>query len=229
MIQLASGGLAGACSRTCTAPIDRARLLMQSGRVPGSLLDVFKTIVKQEGFASLWRGNGINVVKIVPESGARFAIFDYLKKCIAQDPTTITGGERFAAGGAAGAVSQALIYPLEIVRTRLALAPVGTYKGAMHCMTTVAKTEGIRHLYSGLRVSVIGIVPFAGIDLAVNSALRELATKQLAKRQDVHVPSVAVMLGCGMVSSTSAMLVTFPLGLIRTRLQVRPSLHFVML
>jgi hypothetical protein len=91
-------------------------------------------------------------------------------------------------------------------------------------MTTVAKTEGVRHLYSGLRISVIGIVPFAGIDLAVNSALREFATKQLEKRKDVHVPSVAVMLGCGMISSTSAMLVTFPLGLIRTRLQVSTPL-----
>ena len=35
--------------------------------------------------------------------------------------------ERFAAGGLAGAASQLAIYPLEVVKTRMAVSPAATY------------------------------------------------------------------------------------------------------
>jgi hypothetical protein len=40
-----------------------------------------------------------------------------------------TALERFTAGGLAGAFTQILIYPLEIVKTRLGLAEPGRYTG----------------------------------------------------------------------------------------------------
>ena len=39
----------------------------------------------------------------------------------------VTIAERFAAGGLAGAASQLAIYPLEVVKTRMAVSPSGTY------------------------------------------------------------------------------------------------------
>ena len=50
-----------------------------------------------------------------------------------------------------------------------------------------------------------------------NSVLTDaLAAKYAEVGRD---PGVAELLGCGMASSTSAMLVTYPLNLVRTRLQ----------
>ncbi|EDQ89345.1 uncharacterized protein MONBRDRAFT_37060 [Monosiga brevicollis MX1] len=118
----------------------------------------------------------------------------------------------------AGAASQMVIYPLEIARVRLALAPHGTYNGLAHCLKKVAAEEGWRSLFSGLRISIIGIIPFAGIDLASNSLLRDAAAQYL--HTDRNKPSVLTLLGCGVASSSIAMLATFPLGLVRTRLQV---------
>lgn len=53
---LVAGGLAGAVSRTCTAPLDRVKIFLQvhgSGSIFGSL----KNMIKEGGLISLWRGN----------------------------------------------------------------------------------------------------------------------------------------------------------------------------
>ena len=63
----------------------------------------------------------------------------------------------------------------------------------------------------------MGIFPYAGIDLMANSMLKEALTEQY-QRRGVE-PGVAELLGCGMASSTVAMLCTYPLNLVRTRLQ----------
>ena len=47
--------------------------------------------------------------------------------------------------------------------------------------------------------------------------LKDVVGRRYADRGEE--PGVSVVLGCGMLSSTCGMLVTYPLGLIRTRLQ----------
>jgi len=64
---------------------------------------------------SLWRGNGINVLKIAPESAFKFMAYEQAKRAIRRNQTRdITIFERFAAGSIAGGISQTLIYPLEV-------------------------------------------------------------------------------------------------------------------
>jgi solute carrier family 25 (mitochondrial phosphate transporter), member 23/24/25/41 len=76
-------------------------------------------------------------------------------------------------GGGAGFISQSCIYPLEITKTRLALAEPGMYKGIFGCMTKISKHEGVFALFNGWGASVIGIIPYASIDLAVFNFLKE--------------------------------------------------------
>ena len=175
----------------------------------------FRAVYGEGGWRAFWRGNGANVAKVVPETATKYVVFDVLKRKLAADPGNATVGERFAAGGLAGAAAQSVVYPLEIVKTRVSLSAGGTSMATV--IASVLKAEGVRGLFKGLTPSLVGIFPYAGIDLMANSVLKDaLAAKYAEVGRD---PGVAELLGCGMASSTSAMLVTYPLNLVRTRLQ----------
>jgi len=205
-------------SCTPTAAAFGHRLGVMSVEQRPGVASVAARIWADGGAAGFFRGNGANVLKIGPETAAKFVAFDALKRVVAQDPGNVTVGERFVAGGAAGAFAQALVYPLETVKTRLSLAPAGKYRSLAACARDVAGSGGsVVALYRGLAPSLAGIVPYAGIDLMVNSVFKDAA----AARYDAvdAEPGVAALLGCGMASSSVAMLATYPLNLVRTRMQ----------
>ena len=62
---------------------------------------------------------------------------------------------------------------------------------------------------------MVGIIPYAGLDIAAFELMRE----RLHERYNDRPPPQHLLLA-GMLSSTGAQLVAYPLGLVRTRLQV---------
>lgn len=82
---LAAGAVAGAVSRTCTAPLDRLKVFLQVQTSRIRISDSFKFLLKEGGVRSFWRGNGINVLKIAPESAIKFAAYEQVKRMIRQD------------------------------------------------------------------------------------------------------------------------------------------------
>lgn len=63
---------------------------------------------------------------------------------------------------------------------------------------------------------MVGIIPYAGLDIAAFELMRERLHQQYGNQ-----PPPQHLLLAGMLSSTGAQLVAYPFGLIRTRLQVR--------
>lgn len=63
----------------------------------------------------MWRGNGINVLKIAPESALKFMAYEQAKRLLrGSSSRDISIYERFVAGSFAGGFSQTIIYPLEV-------------------------------------------------------------------------------------------------------------------
>ena len=87
--------------------------------------------------------------------------------------------ERFASGSMAGAISQSVIYPMEVLKTRLALRKTGQYKGIGDCATKIYNHEGVRSFYRGYVPNLIGIIPYAGIDLCVYEVRMEFCCRPL--------------------------------------------------
>jgi solute carrier family 25 (mitochondrial phosphate transporter), member 23/24/25/41 len=213
-VTLFCGAVAGAVSRTCTAPLDRLKVIMQA-QTSGSMTitEGFKGIYKEGGMKSFFRGNGTNVIKIAPETGIKFICFDKIKDAVCKDKNAPTTVERLISGASAGFTAQSLIYPLEICKTRLALAPVGTYSGIGGCVTKILAEEGPKALYKGWGASVCGIIPYAAIDLAMFNTIRDAYVNRYADQ-----PSVMTLLCCGAFSGICGQLVSYPLALIRTLL-----------
>ncbi|KAF4628020.1 hypothetical protein G7Y89_g10133 [Cudoniella acicularis] len=140
----AAGGIAGAISRTATAPLDRLKVYLIASTGPakdsidaikkGDAAAVAKTVGrplgnamrelwKAGGMRSLFAGNGLNVVKVMPESAIKFGSYEAAKRALAQleghgDPGSINPYSKFVAGGVGGLVSQLFVYPIDTLKFR---------------------------------------------------------------------------------------------------------------
>ncbi|XP_059848302.1 mitochondrial adenyl nucleotide antiporter SLC25A24-like [Hypanus sabinus] len=219
--QLLAGAIAGAVSRTCTAPLDRLKIYMQvfAAKRKLNVAGVWKMMVAEGGYLSLWRGNGVNVLKITPETGIKFMAYEQYKKIFLVQKSTLEVHERFIAGSLAGVTSQTLIFPMEVLKVRMGLGKSGQYMGIFHCAQNIMRNEGLRAFFKGYVPNAIGIIPYAGIDLAVYESVKNLYLQNYGqKRTD---PGVFALLGCGTISSTCGQLASYPLALIRTRMQAQ--------
>ena len=73
MINFLAGGFSGAFAKTCTAPIARVKLLIQtqdanpkiiSGEVARytGIVDCFTRVASEQGLKAFWRGNMTNII-----------------------------------------------------------------------------------------------------------------------------------------------------------------------
>mmetsp|Transcript_6729 Transcript_6729/g.19350 ORF Transcript_6729/g.19350 Transcript_6729/m.19350 type:complete len:372 (-) Transcript_6729:973-2088(-) len=179
---LLAGGVAGALSRTATAPMDRLRMLQQvhRGKEVLSLRQGWMKMVNEGSLRAFWRGNGTNVCKNIPEMGIKLCASDLARQRFSEDGSKPTLAQRLAIGGCAGATAQAAVYPLEVVQTRLAVSTPGTYKGIMDALTKTVAQEGMNGLFRGIIPCMVGILPYAGIDIAVFGLLRERMAEMAA-------------------------------------------------
>ena len=93
-----AGGIAGALAKTCTAPLDRLKIIMQTSgasqqsaaakaAVSGGLIPAFLAIGKTEGLAGYWRGNTPQVARVLPYSATMLFAYDFYKKKYADKST----------------------------------------------------------------------------------------------------------------------------------------------
>ncbi|RZC40342.1 ADP,ATP carrier protein [Asbolus verrucosus] len=172
-----AGGISAAVSKTCVAPIERVKLLLQvqhiskqiseSQRYKG-MVDCFVRIPREQGVLAYWRGNLANVIRYFPTQALNFAFKDKYKQIFLSGVDKNTQFWRYflgnlASGGAAGATSLCFVYPLDFARTRLA-ADVGKaagereFSGLGNCLAKIFRADGMVGLYRGFGVSVQGII-----------------------------------------------------------------------
>ena len=157
LIDFVAGGVSGAIAKTCTAPIERVKLIIQtqdsnplirSGEVPRytGIGNCFTRVASEQGVAAFWRGNFTNVIRYFPTQAFNFAFKDTIKAMFPKYKANENFGMYFlvnmASGGLAGAGSLCIVYPLDYARTRLA-SDVGSgqksFNGLGDCLVKTAK------------------------------------------------------------------------------------------
>ena len=173
-----SGGLAGGIAKTAVAPLERVKLLMQTGESQGVTVTLRK-VVHHEGFGALWRGNTVNVMRMVPSKCVLLSCSDLYK-----DALGLTHMSAFAQGGIAGAFAGATAalctYPLDLARTRMAGmlhsgGMASTQHGALATLVNIYQNEGVRALYRGASPTVLGALPYEGIKFGTYDLLKRHA------------------------------------------------------
>jgi solute carrier family 25 (mitochondrial adenine nucleotide translocator), member 4/5/6/31 len=236
LINFMAGGVSGAVAKTCTAPIERVKLLIQtqdanpkimSGEVKRytGIVDCFVRVTKEQGIKAFWRGNLTNIIRYFPTQAFNFAFKDSIKAMFPKADKKTEFGKFFAinmaSGGLAGAGSLMIVYPLDYARTRLA-SDVGSgkqqFSGLMDCLKKTVQSSGISGLYNGIGVSIIGIIPYRGVYFGLFDTMSGYNPYQ---KSENNVLRAASKFGCAQISAITAGYASYPFDTVRRRLQMQ--------
>lgn len=89
----------------------------------------------------------------------------------------LESAHHFALGSIAGAFGAFMVYPIDLVKTRMQnqrSSRVGArlYNNSLDCAKKVIRNEGFRGLYSGVLPQLVGVAPEKAIKLTVNDLVR---------------------------------------------------------
>ncbi|XP_022750086.1 probable ADP,ATP carrier protein At5g56450 [Durio zibethinus] len=237
---LMAGAVMGGMVHTIVAPIERAKLLLQTQesnlaivaggrrRFEGMLDCIFRT-VREEGILSLWRGNGSSVLRYYPSVALNFSLKDLyrniLRNSYSQDGHVFSGASaNFIAGAAAGCTTLILIYPLDIAHTRLA-ADIGRndvrqFRGIYHFLSTIRKKDGIPGIYRGLPASLQGMIVHRGLYFGGFDTMKEILSDESKTELALWKRWVVAQ-----AVTTSAGLLSYPLDTVRRRMMMQSGLE----
>jgi len=230
--QLFCGGMAGACSRSLVAPIDRVKILLQTQAVAagmgadkyGGVAGTLRTVVQEEGVKMLWRGNGTNCIRIMPYASLQFWSYDYYKGIIMRNTTGSFGlFERFQAGAMAGVTAASMTYPLDLIRIRLATNRDPAVAGFLTQGKSIVREGGsLLALYKGFVPTLTSLGPFIAINFAVFDTIK---TNLMPEDINSELARAMYILAFGASSAIISQSICYPLDTVRRRMQVKGSTY----
>jgi solute carrier family 25 (mitochondrial adenine nucleotide translocator), member 4/5/6/31 len=170
MINMASGGLAGAGSLMIVYPLDYARTRLASdvgtGKQFNGLIDCLSKTMKGGGVGALYNGIGVSIMGIIPYRGTYFGLFDTLSgyNPYQRDQNgLLRASSKFACAQFSAIVAGYTSYPFDTVRRRLQMQSEKPqsewiYKGTTDCFTKIMKDEGSAALFKGAGANALRTV-----------------------------------------------------------------------
>ncbi|KNC54289.1 calcium-binding carrier [Thecamonas trahens ATCC 50062] len=189
-----NGGFALGFSRFCVAPLERLRMQMivDSTKYKGTW-DCFRSIYRAEGLAGYWRGNTVNMIRIVPQGAVAFVAKDFFKELFGgSSPNSL---QLALASMAAGATCMSAIYPLDLAR-------------------------GVAALYKGIGPANVWATVYYATSFWTFDTLKAAYNEHVAT-DEASKAGPMVGLGIGAVAGIASTTAAFPLELARRKLQMQ--------
>ena len=238
-----AGGVAGVCAKSLIAPLDRIKILFQTGnphflKYRGSmngLLKAFHHISLVDGVRGFYQGHSATLLRIFPYAGIKFITYEQLRNFFIPSQQYETHIRRLVSGSLAGLSSVFVTYPLDLVRVKMAYIThrkdaqiVPLIKNIYYGSDFVDSKKGIQNFYRGFMPTMYGMIPYAGVAFFAHDAMhdifksplfRDVAVYKQKENGHVLLNTWAELVSgglAGMLSQTAA----YPFEIIRRRLQV---------
>ncbi|KAG9314129.1 mitochondrial carrier domain-containing protein [Chiua virens] len=146
-------------------------------------------------------------------------------KAVSSSTSILTGiaqsAYNFVQGGFAGALGATIVYPIDLVKTRMQnqrSTVVGQmlYKNSLDCARRILRSEGFLGFYRGLGPQLIGVAPEKAIKLTVNDFVRGRAMDPETGRIKLTWELIA-----GGTAGGCQVVFTNPLEIVKIRLQIQ--------
>lgn len=215
------GGVSGMTAKTVIAPFDRAKIIFQTTNRPFGFLPMFKLLrdtVSNNGFFSLWRGHTLTLSRTFPYTGLQYLCFDFYKVLLKPENKELPIFRRFLAGSLAGATASIVVYPLELLRSRMAVQLVHKSKhiSIYDNVILLKNNHGLNGLFFGLNATLIGIIPYGALAFGTFETLKVMNLKSHPEQNELtHLQRTTNGALAGLIAQT----LTYPLDVVRRRMQ----------
>ena len=223
IVDLVGGSVLSVVAKTCRAPTDRVKLLLQTQGVDPrvrsgerqrytGVVDCVRRVRSEQGIAAFWLSNTTNCGMFFPTAVFNLAFKDAIKALFPFAP----GMGAFAAGLG----SQLFVYPLSYAHIRLACDCEDDdgkprFSGFGDCLKKTVACGGFGAMYTGFGLSLAGVVLYRAVFFALSDTLRG------SERFRSGLLSLLWRLACSQFVAITAGWAIYPLDTIRCRLQLQ--------
>jgi len=145
---LFSGLVSGALCTAIVTPIERLKINFQNiNSSKNSRLDLIK---KTTNLSILYRGLSSTLIREIPGYGIYFSIYEGCKK----NTINYQLYHSFLYGGLSGSLSWVVIYPSDVIKTRMQTYG-NEYKNMRMCIKEIYREGGIRIFYRGISLAIM--------------------------------------------------------------------------
>lgn len=143
-----AGAAAGMLQSFACAPVELVKTRQQLARpaegMPSGAWAAARHILRNGGLRALFRGLGITMARDTPAFAIYFASYEAMTR---EDRSVL---KVFTAGGVAGTLSWILLYPVDVVKSRVQGDATGRYAGAWDCFVKSVRSDGWRCMSRGI-------------------------------------------------------------------------------
>lgn len=184
-----SGGLAGIAISLVTNPITLVKVQLQTS-VNMTVLQCYSKLYRQNGIMGLYRGMTPMMLMEGIGRGSFFTCYEYTKLSLSGgvDEASVPLWCRMAAASVSGTISWALIYPLDVVKSRIQMAhptaTVNSHPPVSLLMRDIVRSiymeAGLTGIYRGLSFTLLRAAPISSIGLPLYELCRNFIGEPLA-------------------------------------------------
>ncbi|GFQ07818.1 folate transporter 1 chloroplastic [Phtheirospermum japonicum] len=186
-LHLAAAAEAGGLVCLCTNPIWLVKTRMQlqtpqQARPYSGFHDALRTILKEEGWRSLYKGLGPGLF-LVTHGAIQFTAYEELRKMLINFRTeeyernsniadnSLDSIDYAVLGASSKLAAVGLTYPSQVIRARLQQRPniegIPRYMDSLHVVKETLRFEGVRGFYKGITANVLKNAPAASVTFIV--------------------------------------------------------------
>ena len=216
--KLLLGGTSGCISKSMVAPLDKIKVLMQFRQTNLSFTTFMQNNIKEEGILNLWKGNGVNLLRVFPFSGLQFVVYDLCKEKFT-NKDEITNIQRLTFGATAAIVATTFTHPIDVIKHRLlCYSNIHNFK---HAFLDIYKENGslLRNFYKGYGSTISSLTPFIALNFCTFDFLKDQISNDFNKNNPI------VSLSLGATSGAISQTLCYPLDTIRRRMQNKDKIY----
>ncbi|XP_026679626.1 mitochondrial ornithine transporter 1 [Diaphorina citri] len=145
---------------------EEATKLGNTSKINLGLFGLTKQIIRQDGLRGLFKGFGPTVAREMPGYFVFFGGYEATRTLLApaDKPKEECGAlATMAAGGVGGIALWTVIFPVDVIKSRVQASSQQNTANFVTQMTDIVKKEGVLALYNGLQPTLIRTIPASAV------------------------------------------------------------------